>query len=69
MVQVCALKSFASERGTIMVFISQIDRSYDSSVEVCPGLDDVRLPNSLDLKLFNKACFLNGGELEVAATS
>lgn len=69
MVQVRALKSFASERGLIMVFISQIDRSYDSSVGVCPGLDDVRLPNPLDLKLFNQACFLNNGELEVSATN
>lgn len=69
MVQVRALKSFASDRSLIIVFISQIDRSYDPSAGVCPGLDDVRLPNPLDLKLFNKACFLNDGELQVSATS
>ena len=29
----------------------------------CPGLGDVRLPNPLDLTLFNKACFLNNGTI------
>ena len=49
----------------LLVFISQIDRSFDPSIERCPGLNHVRLPNPLDLKLFNKACFLHNGELEV----
>ncbi len=61
MVQVRALKSFAREKGLIMVFISQIDRSYDPSKKPCPDLDDVRLPNPLDLTLFSKTCFLNDG--------
>lgn len=63
MVQVKALKSFARERGLIIVFISQIDRSYDATTKPCPGLEDVRLPNPLDLGLFDKTCFLNGGEV------
>lgn len=69
MVQVRALKSFASERGLTFVFISQIDRSYDSSARSCPGPSDVRLPNPLDLKLFNKTCFLNDGEVQIEAAS
>lgn len=69
MVQVRTLKSFASERDLIMVFISQINRFFDPSAGVCPGFDDVRLPNPLDLKLFNKACFLNDGELQFSATN
>jgi replicative DNA helicase len=68
-VQVRALKSFASERGLIIVFISQIDRSYDPSERSCPGLRDVRLPNPLDLTLFNKTCFLNDGEVQIKAAS
>ena len=68
-IQVRALKSFAHERNCTIVFPSQIHRSFDSSAGVCPGLDDVRLPNPLDLKLFNKVCFLHNGELEVAGTS
>jgi replicative DNA helicase len=61
--QVRALKSFAQARGLILVFLSQIDRSYDPSAKRFPDLDDVRLPNPLDLKLFSKACFLNNGEM------
>ena len=63
MVQVRTLKSFARDRGLIFVFISQIDRGYDPSKKPCPDLDDVRLPNPLDLSLFSKTCFLNDGEV------
>jgi replicative DNA helicase len=63
-VQVRALRSFARERGLIIVFISQIDRSYDPSMKPCPDIDDVRLPNPLDLTLFDKTCFLNAGEVQ-----
>ena len=65
MTQVKALKAFASERGLILVFLSQIDRSYELSEKPYPSLADVRLPNPLDLTLFNKACFLNNGAINV----
>ncbi len=32
-----------------------------------PDLDDVRLPNPLDLSLFDKLCFLNGGDIRFQA--
>lgn len=64
--QVAALKAFARERELILVFISQIDRSYDASQRKCPELVDVRLPNPLDLALFDKACFLHDGEMTMA---
>lgn len=67
--QVRALKAFARERGVTMVFISQIDRSYDPSTKPCPDLQDVRLPNPLDLNLFDKTCFLNDGEVRFKAAS
>jgi len=67
MFQVRALKSFASDRGLIIVFISQIDRSYDPSARPCPDARDVRLPNPLDLTLFNKTCFLHDGEIQIEA--
>lgn len=69
LVQVRALKSFADSRGLIIVFISQIDRSYDQSTRACPGLTDIRLPNPLDLTLFNKACFLHEGEVQIEAVN
>ncbi|MCS3895403.1 replicative DNA helicase [Bradyrhizobium japonicum USDA 38] len=68
-VQVRALKSFAREAGLIIVFISQIDRSYDPSMKPCPDLSDVRLPNPLDLKLFDKTCFINNSEVQFRAAS
>jgi len=68
-VQVRALKSFARDKGLIVVFISQIDRSYDPSVKPCPDLSDVRLPNPLDLKLFDKMCFINNSEVQFRAAS
>lgn len=63
--QLAMLKAFARERGLIFVFISQIDRSFDLSGRPFPGLADVRQPNPLDLKLFDKTCFLNRGEMRV----
>lgn len=66
MVQVQALKAFAKAHGFIMVFISQIDRGYDPQHKPCPSLEDVLLPNPLDLTLFDKTCFLNDGEVEIA---
>jgi len=61
--QVRTLRAFARERRLILVFISQIDRSYETSGKPFPDIADVRLPNPLDLSLFDKACFLNRGEV------
>ncbi|PSJ65837.1 DNA helicase [Kumtagia ephedrae] len=68
-VQVRALKAFARDKGLIIVFISQIDRSYDPASRPLPDLRDVRLPNPLDLKLFDKGCFLNDGEFRFQAVN
>ena len=67
MTQVRALKSFARDNGLIIVFISQIDRSFEQSGKSCPDLGDIRLPNPLDLTLFDKTCFLNNGEVRFGA--
>ncbi len=66
-IQVRALKAFARERGLIMVFLSQIHRSYDPASKAFPDLADVRLPNPLDLTLFDKTCFLNNGKVRFGA--
>ncbi len=60
--QVSVLKAFARERGLILVFLSQVDRSYEGSGRPFPEIADVRLPNPLDLTLFDKTCFVNRGE-------
>lgn len=64
-VQVRALRSFAKENGHIMVFIAQVDRSYDPVAKQMPDKDDVRLPNPLELELFDKMCFVHDGEITI----
>jgi len=64
--QIRRLKAFAADRGVILVFISQIDRTYDAGKKSVPDWSDVRLPNPLDLGLFDKAVFLNGGEIRLS---
>ncbi|EJN00345.1 DNA helicase [Phyllobacterium sp. YR531] len=61
--QLQTLKSFAKDRGLIIITLSQIDRLYDPSAKSVPDMSDVRLPNPVDLSLFNKSCFLNNGEV------
>lgn len=65
MIQVQALRSFARARGLIIAFISQVDRSFDPAKKPLPDLGDVRLPNPLDLSLFDKACFIHDGEVRL----
>ena len=69
MTQVRMLKAFAAARGLILVFISQIDRSYDPVSKPVPDWSDVRLPNPLDLALFDTAVFLNAGEVRFSAAA
>ena len=64
--QIADLKAFASERGLILLFVSQIHRDFDSATSAVPRLADVRLPNPLDLELFSRTCFLHEGEIELA---
>jgi len=66
-VQLRALKTFAQDRGLIIVCISQIDRSYDPAKKRFPDIGDVRLPNPVDLHLFNKTCFLREGKAQFGA--
>lgn len=61
--QVRDLKAFARERGLIFVPISQVDRAYDPTAKPLPEITDLRLPNPVDLTLFDGMCFLHGGEI------
>ncbi len=67
--QVQQLKSFARQRQLIIVCLSQIDRRYDSVSQPCPGVSDIRLPNPLDLSLFDKLCFLNQDTMQITSTT
>lgn len=63
--QLHVLQEFARSTGTILAFISQIDRSYDPERSPVPDLADLRFPNPVPIEVFSKACFLNAGEIKV----
>jgi replicative DNA helicase len=67
--QIQRLKALARERHLIIVCLSQIDRRYDVTKQPFPGFGDVRLPNPLDIGVFNHACFLNRGRVQLAGPS
>ncbi len=66
--QVAALKSFADRRGLTIVVLSQIDRAYDPAEKPFPDAADIRLPNPLDLTLFDRMCFVNAGRIHLGET-
>lgn len=63
--QMEVLNRFARESGTILGFISQIDRSFNAERHPVPGLSDVRLPNPIPAGVFSKACFLHAGQMRL----
>lgn len=63
--QLQALGDFARRSGCVLGFISQIDRSFDPESKRLPDIRDIRLPNFVDLGLFNRACFLHDGEAQL----
>lgn len=63
--QIMALRKFAALKGLVMLFIAQIDRRYNPEIKALPDLNDVRMPNSIDLSVFAKSIFLNNGEVKI----
>lgn len=62
--QVSQLQAFARISGVIIIFISQIDRVFEASAKSLPDMTDVRMPNPLDLALFDKSCFVHEGAIQ-----
>ena len=56
--QIEKLKSYAKEKNCIMIFISQVNREIEYKNDRRPCIDDIRLPNPLDINLLNKIIFL-----------
>lgn len=61
--QLRSVRAFARDTGAIFVLLSQIDRAFDPLRKPVPDVSDVRLPNPVSMALFDKTCFLHGGEI------
>ncbi len=68
-VQIEELRSLAHDMPSIVVTISQIDRSFESKNKHIPELSDVRLPNPINLALFTKTCFMHEGAVSLQAVT
>ncbi len=64
--QLQTLKGFAAKKKTTFVLISQVDRSYELSEKSIPDISDVRLPNPVDLSLFDQMCFVHNQQMSVS---
>lgn len=60
--QVLKLKNYAKEKESIVIFISQLNRELEYRDDKKPVMDDIRLPNPLELKFFNKIILLHKDE-------
>jgi replicative DNA helicase len=56
--QIEKLKKYAKETNCIIIFISQVNREIEYKNDRRPTIEDIRLPNPLDIKLLNKTIFL-----------
>lgn len=63
--QVEMLKSFAQRSGVVLILISQVSRTFDPTAKQVPDLEDVHLPNPVDLRVFSHTCFLNDGVIQL----
>lgn len=63
--QIRTLKKFALEYGAVVAVISQIDRVFELSSNKIPSIEDIRLPNPIDLSLFDIRCFLHNGHVQI----
>lgn len=63
--QIAVLSNHARSTGATIILISQIDRRFDEAGRSMPGLKDVRLPNPIDMSVFERASFLHQDEISV----
>jgi replicative DNA helicase len=64
--QIEQLGAFAARQRVKVLVISQIDKAFDDSRHAMPTLEDVRLPNPLDLRLFTRSVFIHDGRVSSA---
>ena len=63
--QVDMLKDFAREAGGTILLLSQVDRQFTETDRQIPTRSDIRLPNPLDLSIFDRFYALHDGEISL----
>lgn len=63
--QIDKLRKFAASKMSVLIFLSQVDRSFDPTQRKVPDMADVRLPNPVPMAAFNKRLFLHDGEVRL----
>ena len=63
--QVRDLKALARQSQSRVICLSQIARDYTLTSSAYPSLRDVRMPNPVDLSIFDRACFLQDGRMQL----
>lgn len=58
-VQIEKLKTFAREKECVVIFISQIRKEIEGKADQKPLLEEISLPESVELKFFNKIILLH----------
>jgi len=67
--QVRNLQRFAGKQGVTLVFLSQIDRSFDPDLKPLPDIGDVAALTGMSPEMFSKTCFLHEGRARFGATA
>ncbi|MBV7267545.1 DNA helicase [Erythrobacter ani] len=63
--QIDKLRLFAASKQIVLIFLSQIDRSFDPTQRKMPSLADIRLPNPVPIEAFDRRFYLHDGEMRV----
>lgn len=64
--QMDVLKGFAQEAGGTIILLSQVDRQFTETERQMPARSDIRLPNPLDLSVFDRFCAMHDGEISMS---
>lgn len=62
--QINQLSELAKKSGATIIMLSQIHRDFELSAKIIPELNDLKLPNQVNLNNFSKTCFLHNGQIE-----
>ena len=62
--QILQFRQFVNGGNSILLFLSQIDRTFEMSDKVTPDRTDIRLPNPLELGLFDHVFFAKDGKMD-----